>query len=97
MKKKDDRAAGFIISLIIFVVFIGVVSFYIGFEEGGKAAVEKNPGLILMATDVLTAGEISRICDIVETGDRRILGIQMIIGDEIQYRIRFKDTKQEDR
>jgi len=85
------------VGLIITVIIMIAVSYNLGFIIGKKAAVEKNPGLILMATDILTAGEISRICDIVETGDRKILEIQMIIGDEIQYRIRFKDTKQEDR
>jgi len=39
-------------------------------------------------------GELDRICEIVESGGRRIVEIRSLLDEEIQYRIRFKKNEE---
>jgi len=88
--------------LLIVALFISAASFSIGrtsmerqiATEREKTA-EKTPGLVVISDKVLTMDELDRICEIVESGGRRIVEIRSLLDDEIQYRIRFKNNKEE--
>jgi len=81
--------------LLIVALFISAASFIIGRTSMEReAAMEKTPGLVVITDQVLTMGELDRICEIIESGGRGIVEIQSLLGDEIQYRIRFKNKKE---
>ena len=90
---------------LAFIVFIMISFLLLGYNHGlqkGKqqatereTAKEKTPGLVVISDKVLTMDELDRICEIVESGGRRIVEIRSLLDDEIQYRIRFKNNKEE--
>ena len=89
--------------LSIVALFISAASFSIGrtsmereIATQRKTAAEKTPGLVIISDKVLMMGELDRICEIIESGGRRIVEIRSLLDDEIQYRIRFKNNKQEE-
>ena len=89
--------------LSIVALFISAASFSIGrtsmereIATQRKTAAEKTPGLVVISDKVLTMDELDRICEIIESGGRRIVEIRSLLDDEIQYRIRFKNNKQEE-
>ena len=97
--KKDRYPTVFF--LLIVALFISAASFSIGrtsmereIATQREAAAEKTPGLVVITDQALTTGELDRICEIVESGGRGIVEIQSLLGDEIQYRIRFKNKKE---
>ena len=100
MTMKKERYL-IILFLLIVAVYISAASFSIGrtsmereIATQRKTAAEKTPGLVVISDKVLTMDELDRICEIVESGGRRIVEIRSLLDDEIQYRIRFKKNEE---
>lgn len=89
---------------LIIALFMSAASYSLGrtsmereIATQRKTAAKKTPGLIVITEQVLTMGELDRICEIIESGGRGIVEIQSLLGDEIQYRIRFKKMETENK
>ena len=98
--KRERYPTVFFLSIV--ALFISAASYSLGrtsmereITKERKIATEKTPGLVVISDKVLTMGELDRICEIVESGGRRIVEIRSLLDDEIQYRIRFKNNKEE--
>ena len=92
--KKAIYPTVFFLSIVALSFSIGRTSMEREIATQREAAAEKTPGLVVISDKVLTMDELDRICEIVESGGRRIVEIRSLLDDEIQYRIRFKNNEE---